>query len=86
LLWSKLDTATHWKEHTVKLTPAQTRALAAVKAAGRVYAYNGVTVATARALARLGLVTFHSHGVHVTTNYRTKRTRYTADWSITPSV
>lgn len=70
----------------MKLTPAQTRALAAVKAAGRVYAYNGVTVATAHALAKRGLVVFHSHGVHATTSYRTKRTRYTADWSITPAV
>lgn len=70
----------------MKLTPAQTRALAAVRAAGRVYAYNGVTVATAHALAKRGLVAFHSYGVRATTNYRTKRTRYIADWSITPTV
>lgn len=67
----------------MKLTKAQDKALAAVRTAGTVYAYNGVTVATARALARLGLVTFNWYGVHSTTSYRTKRTRWTADWSIT---
>lgn len=70
----------------MKLSKAQEKALEAVKAAGTVYAYNGVTVATAHALARKGLVTFNWHGVSVTTNYRTKRTRYVADWSITLSV
>jgi len=66
----------------MKLTAAQTRALAAVRAAGTVYAYNGVSVTTAKALARLGLVTFTSHGVSASTSYRTKRTCYVADWSI----
>ncbi len=67
----------------MKLTDAQDRAMAAVRQAGTVYAYNGVTVSTAHALAQRGLVAFNWHGVSSATSYRTKRTRWTADWSIT---
>lgn len=65
------------------MTEAQTAALARIKAVGTLYAYNGVSVATARALAARGLVTFTSHGVTSVVNHRTGRIRHTADWSVT---
>ncbi len=67
----------------MKLTDAQNRAMVAVREAGTVYAYNGISVATAHKLEQLGLVTFNWHGVSGLTSYRTKRTQWTADWSIT---
>lgn len=68
----------------MKLTKAQATALKMVQDTGRVYAYNGISIATARALERQGLVILHHHGVYETMSYRTKRVHYIADWSVTP--
>lgn len=63
------------------MSRAQRVALARVRAEGTVYAYNGITIATARALAGANLVTFTDHG---TQREQTKRGRwvFTRNWSI----
>jgi hypothetical protein len=64
------------------VSPAQLAALAKVRADGTVYAYNGVTIATARALASMNVVVFTDHG---TQRELTRRGRWvlTRNWSIT---
>lgn len=69
-------------QSAIKITPAQVRALAMIEAAGTVYAYDGVSVSTARALAARGLVTLTHLGVTSTHNRRSGRTHYTADWKV----
>lgn len=51
----------------VSLTPAQVRAVKAVRKAGAYYAYDGISRATIRVLERLGLVTVEWKTVWVET-------------------
>ncbi len=64
------------------LTAAQKRALEQVAAEGTVYAYNGISISTAHALAARGLVKFTSRPVSTRTT-RTGRTCFSSDWTIT---
>lgn len=66
----------------MRLTEAQARALVKVKAEGTVYAYNGVSIATARKLESLGLVEFSHRKVVTWWNRRSGRNHSMADWAI----
>lgn len=64
------------------LTTAQRNALATLEAKGAIYAYNGVSSATAAALVRKGCAEFEHSGVSVWTNRRSGRNHSQADWKL----
>lgn len=68
----------------MKLTGAQAKAYETILSAGVAYAYNGISRATVAVLERKGLVTVERR-LTESTNYRTKRTRYVADWAARPA-
>lgn len=67
---------------TQNLTATQVKALTLIgMAGGTLYAYNGVSVTTARALERAGEVAFVERPTRARFNGR--RTVYVADWYVT---
>jgi hypothetical protein len=65
-----------------KITPTQRVALEAVRNAGTIHAYNGVSHATVTVLERLGLVSV-TRSVQTWTNRRSQRNHSQLDWSAT---
>jgi hypothetical protein len=64
------------------MTKAQIKALALIRTAGTVYAYNGVSISTAEALERAGLVTV-TRKAPIARSGR-GQSRYVADWLVRP--
>lgn len=70
---------------TTTLTKAQRAALATLTADGAIYAYNGVSRATAGALVDRGLAQFETYEVHAWMNRRSGRNHSQADWKLIPA-
>lgn len=62
------------------ITPTQRVALEAVRTAGTLHAYNGVSRATIAALERAGLVSVE-WSLDTWTNYRTHRIHHRCNWT-----
>lgn len=61
------------------MTKTQTEALAKIKAAGTLYAYNGVSYATAKALHNMGLIKLT---VFITRSYNSRNVlKPSRDWT-----
>ncbi len=65
------------------MTEAQAKALHQLQQDGTVYAYNGISYSTAKALAARGLATLNILGAQSRYNRRTGHVTVVHDWTLT---